>query len=180
MKVYLKDIQNIRKDNIYNYEYKYWTGTKNRMYLDETLNDMYGQDRKGYEQYKNDSIVLPDGTLSEPGQIDVSYSGVTSLRTVTDRKTNKVIGYITETKLSDNPARDEAKIIFGKQLQAVMNHLEVHDVQSFMYYINQNMPQSDFRDTVDTYLSQVRYLLELVNDYKEDEEFREFIDKIIK
>ena len=178
MKSYLKDIQSIRKDNIYNYCYKYWTGDENGMRLDVHMNNKYGQDRKGYEQYKNDSVVLPDGTLSEPGQIDVSYSGVTSLRTVTDRKTNKVIGYITETKLSDNPARDEAKIIFGKQLQAVMNHLEVHDVQSFMYYINQNMPQMDFRNSVDTYLNKVRYLLELVKDYNDDEEFREFIDKI--
>jgi hypothetical protein len=48
---YLKQIKNIRKDNVYNYEYEYWFGTDNKMEKDGMCNLVFGNTREGYENY---------------------------------------------------------------------------------------------------------------------------------
>jgi len=165
-KDYSKELQLIYKDTLKNYEYKYYNKTSMGMELNEDANTYFGNNRAGYEYFKQEN---PDST--------VDYAN-TSLRTVYDSVSKKITGYITEKTLSCTPQKDEARKIFNLQLQEVINYLDVKDEAAFMFYINAEMESSDFNTSVDYYKSKVSYLVDLIQEYNEDEEFRYFINKI--
>jgi len=150
------------------------------MTLDKVDCVMYGKDREGYERYKNEPSILPDGTKTEPGQIDLQHSGVISLRTKTDRKTGKVIGYITEEKLSLTPQRDEAEKYYQEALTETKKILKVEDDVAFEYYVKEHIYQLSIRDSVQNYTQSIENLVELISDFEEDEEFRHYFTKIIR
>lgn len=165
---FTKEIRNISKDFAYNYEYKYYFGNENRMEIDEELQKKLGTGRKGYDIYRqNDS------------SIKVSISGVTSLRTVTQN--DEIIGYITERQLSGSPKRDKTEAIYKKYIAALIEELNVQDLETFDYYINSNILTLDSVNGYDSmYTMACERLDEFVDDYKYDEEFKKFIDKIVK
>jgi hypothetical protein len=169
IKDYKNQIKNIRKDNIYNYEYEYWKGDKTHLEKDLKATKLFGVSRKGYEKYKE---CNPDSIID--------YGGVVSLREVTDSVSGETIGYITERKLSDKPHIDEAKKIFASSVDYVKEFLKVEDTEAFMYYLAQEILIQDFNTTVDNILHQIDNLETLLEEYQEDEEFRKFFDKIIK
>ena len=178
--IILQEVRKVDKKTICNYTYRYWKGDENHMILDRGLNEDLGESREGYERYKQRCTLLPDGTMADPGQVDVSYSGITSLRTLTDRYTDTVIGYITEEKLSITPQRDEAENLYKEALVETKKILKVEDNTAFEYYVNENIHQISMRDSVQNYTQSIENLIEMINNYNLDEEFQHYLTKIVR
>lgn len=174
-----KEIKALDKKTIYNYEYEYFKG---QLVPDEQWSHL-SKTREDYEIFKNAPTKLPDGTVAERGQIDISYGGVVSLRTITNRQDGAVIGYVTETKLSYTPHRDTARKLYDKALIAFREELDVQDIEAFEYWVN-NEWQLDYgmsgRDSISDYVGAIEKMTETVKEYNECEEFRHFLDKVIK
>lgn len=167
MRDFRDEIRNINKDFSYNYSYEYFIKTDNGMEREEQLCEMLGQSRAGYDTYRK---YKPD--------VRVSYGGVTSLRNIT--KDGVVVGYITETKLSENPHVEACKKLYDEALEYVTKELKVQDLENFTYYVQQNVSQWNFTREADTYRNGVDNILQLLEDYQEDEEFKKYFDKVIK
>jgi hypothetical protein len=165
-KSYLKEIQAIRKDSLNNYEYTYFNKTNNGMEYSVDVNRYFGTDRAGYEKFKQEN---PDSYVDHP---------TTSLRSVVDRISGKTVGFITEKTLSSTPMRDEAKRLFDLQLEEVIRYLEVKDLDSFMYYIDEKTTTFDFNDSVEIYRNKLSSLIDIIDEYENDEEFRKYLNKI--
>ena len=174
-----KAMKELRKNTIYNYRYRYYKGDENGMTLDTNLNALYGDGRDGYERFKTTPNIIGD-TVTEPGQVDCSYAGVVSLRSLTDRKTDKIFGYITEEKLSFTPHRDKAKDLYSYAIDELKEILKVTDTKAFDFYID-NTISFDWlsKDGVDDFLSAFEELQNILEEYKTDEAFKHFLDKII-
>jgi hypothetical protein len=166
---YRNKIKSIRKKNIYNYNYEYWKGNDNKIHKDGMSNLAFGNTREGYEKYKQEN---PDSI--------VDYGGVVSLRKVTDSVSGKTIGYITETKLSDIPHITKAEKYMDEAIECIKKELGVKDEKSFMYYLEREVRVQDFHRSIDNILHEIESLECILEDYKEDEEFKDFFDKIIK
>jgi len=160
-----KDISEIKGKSLYNYTYQYYTGDELSMDVDINTCTHLGNERSGYEEFKQ--------TFS--GQI--GYSGITSLRTLT--QDNDVVGYITETKISTTPYVDAAQKLYNEALEETKRVLDVKDVVSFDYYIQENVYQWDYHREVDGYERGVNRLIELVEDYFENDTFAKFFNKVI-
>jgi hypothetical protein len=163
---YLQAAKSIHKDTLQNYEYVYYNKTPNGMEYNNDVNEYFGNTREGYEKFRQEN---PDSF--------VDYA-TTSLRPVRDNVTKNVIGYITEKTLSCTPMRDEAKKLYKLQLQEVIDYLEVKDINSFMFYVDTNSENGSFGNDTSLYISKISYLVDLIEEYEEDEEFKSFIDKI--
>ena len=161
-----KDISEIKGKSLYNYSYQYWTGDETSMELDESTCNHMGKDRVGYEEFKQ----------AFSGQI--GYSDVTSLRTL--EKDKEIVGYITETKKSMSPHVDAARKIYDEVIEETKRILEVKDEEAFLYYVQENIYRWDFHREIDGYERGVDSLIELVEDYFENEDFKKFFDKVIK
>ena len=164
MKKYLDQIAKTRKETIYNYKYTYFDPIEK----DERYSKIYGESRKGYEDYCRDNNV------------QVSYSGIVSYREVIDRRTKDVIKVILEEKLSTTPQTDAAEEIYNEALQEAKKILKVEDEESFMYYVESNVYFFDYRREVDGYINAINKLENIIEEYNEDEDFKKFFDKIIK
>lgn len=162
-----KKANKIEYDNIYNYKYTYWVATPNGMRLDDERNHKYGDNRDGYETWQKEE---PQGWIA-------SYSGVTSLRTITDRNNdNRVVGYITEEKLSDEPWKKEIVNLVHDCFERLCEELEVKDRGNFEYFVFNDLGfEKDYKLELRTKLDK---MVHVYNEYQEDEEYRAFVDKI--
>ncbi len=160
-----KDINNIRKKTIYNYKYEYWMGNEKNLTNDNHKNKIYGEDRKGYEQFKNDF------------KGDIGYGGYISFRGL--EKDGELVGCILERKISNNPHVDAAKGLYDQALQETIDILDVKDKISFDYYVREHILEMGYSNSVDNYSRAVERLIELVENFNEDPEFKTYINKII-
>lgn len=174
LKEKLKVVKEIDRKTVYNYKYKYWNVTENGMELDVKAANTYGEDRDSYEKYKTDIREGRTGVI-------IDDSGKVSLRAVIDTNTKETIGYVTEEKLSNKPYVDNVKEIYETALEDVKEFLGVQDIDSFLYYINHNIASFDFYGTSETlsYERSLEGLIELIEEYDYDEEYKKYIDKVI-
>jgi len=175
------EMKNLRKETIYNYKYLYYDGDETSMTLNTEMCEKYGNDRPGYERFKNEPSVV-NGSTTQPGEVDIAYGGYVSVRALTHRGTKKVFGYITEEKLSYSPHRDKARELYDEALKSIKNVLGVRDEKSFQFYLDDKISfdYMSSRDGVDDYDNAFDRLQEIVLEYNDDEEFKAFLDKIIK
>lgn len=160
---YQKKADKIKHDNINNFKYVYWMKTPNGMRLNETYNHKYGDSRKGYELWKTDNQNLV-----------VSYGGNVSLRGIRERKSNHLIGYITEEKLSDESWKKEIMDLTDECFETLCEELDVKDTDTFEYFIYENM----FDDVAYDLESKLEIMVSVYNKYKTDDDYRKLIDKI--
>jgi len=163
----LKDIKEIYKKDAWNYRYQYFTKSGKDIIYDEKFNDIFGSDRSGYEKYKSENL-----------DSYIEVSGKVSLREVKDSISRETIGYITEEKLPGEGSIQRAREIYEETFNIVREILKVKDNESFMFYVIQNEPKYDFKPSINEYIQRTEWLVELVRDYENDEEFRHFLNKI--
>jgi len=163
----LKSLREIYKKDAWNYKYQYFTKSGKDIIYSEKFNKMFGDDRNGYEKYRKDN---PDSY--------VEVSGKVSLREVKDNISNKTVGYITEEKLPGEGSIQRAREIYEETFNIVREILKVKDNESFMFYVIQNEPRYDFRPSIEEYIQRTEWLVELVREYENNEEFRHFLNKI--
>lgn len=172
IKKYYKKISELDKKLIYNYDYTYYDLMGETLVPNENWNEKYGSTRKGYELFSKDNS----------GLFGVGYSGQVSLRELYLRDSLELVGYITEAKKPIRPYLKEAADLYEETLNYFKEVLEVEDEDSFKYYIEENGPGYDLynKDRVQTEVNKIGYLVELMEQYFEDEKFKKFFDKIIK
>jgi len=162
----IKEIRNkIRNLNDYkkNLKYTYLNLiNKDRMHFEESeeLREKYGIDRDGFERFKNEYDV------------DIPSS---SLRYVKDSNGN-IINLVIETS-TKNDNNKEIEELVNEAKEYVYNKLDIKDSESFEFYIeNHFITFKDFNDNY--YINYLNALEELLSSYEEDEDFRNFINKI--
>lgn len=157
-------VKSIIKINSYNYNYEYYKKTPNGMILDIPTNHQYGSTRDGYDSWKKDNIELT-----------ASYSGITSVRTLTDRSGN-IDGYILETKLPDRVWHLELKEKYNEVFLEICKIMDVIDTESFRYFVENDVELSkDFGTSV---MNKLRHLINVCERYDYDEDFKKLVDKI--
>lgn len=157
-------VHSVIKSNSYNYHYEYYKKTPNGMVLDIPLNHQYGSTRDGYDSWKKDNKELT-----------ASYSGMTSVRTVTDR-TGYVDGYIFETKLPDRTWHTELKEKYDAAFLEICKLLEVKDIESFGYFVENDVELS--KDYSTSIMNKLRHIIDVFERYEYDDDFRKLVDKI--
>lgn len=162
---YKKRADEIRFNNRQNFQYEYWIKTPNGFRSDDTLNHRYGDGRAGYEQWKIDNSDL------------VASAEQINLRPIRERKDyDNIVGYITETKLSDSGWHSEIVQLSDDCFEELCKELEVVDVETFKYFV--------FTDTrgyenIDDELNAKLYaMVSVFDDYHNDQEFKKLVDKI--
>ena len=170
LKKITEEISKVRKKAIYNYKYSYFLADGNGGMIPDTgRNVKYGDERSGYESFKD-----------EPYNTMVSFSGVTSLRTIKNRSDGEIQGYITERKISNNPEVDKLIVIKEQVRSYIMGEIGVKDEDSFFYYVMDNEPELNFRNNYDSIISQINWWKHLYSEYLDDKNFKKYIDKIVK
>jgi len=160
-----KEANRIEHENIYNYKYTYYVKTPNGMRLDDERNHKYGDVRDGYEQFKQ-----------EKTNTNTDHGGRVSLREVYDRDTKRVVGYITEEKLSDESWKDEIRDLVEQCFERLCETLEVKDVENFSYFVFNDLGfEKDYKLELRTKLDK---MVHVYNEYNDDDEYRAFVDKI--
>jgi len=165
MASFLTECQDHRIPSIYNTKYRY---VKEIVY-DTEAEEKYGTSRAGYDEWKN--------TKKYNQTTSLGYSGVTSIRTLSDYKTGETLGYILETKETTNDSLTKMLNILEKAEEEFYKILDVTAFDTFNFW---------FQDQYDTMrnleansiISRIERLEGIINDYNEDEEFRNFINKI--
>lgn len=163
MKDILDELETLKSNSIYNYEYKYIK----EIIWDDERNSKYGNDRNGYEKYKQ-----------EDTNTYITFSGKTSLRIVEDRTTGEIVGYIAESECKD---KSEKRIYELRDLakKEFYNALGVTNISEFEFWYNEYYGTCDFRNSSYTIVfNQIKQLINIVKRYNEDEDFKKFIDKI--
>lgn len=165
---FLKQAEKIRHENIHNHKYVYWIKTPNGMRLDDESNHKYGDTRKGYEQWKNENDNLVAG-----------YSGNVYLRTIETRTPNKkLVGYITEEKLSDEPWKNEIKDLSKQCFEVLCSELGVKDKETFEYFIFADIDACRGFETDAELKIKLEAMVDVYDKYNDDEHFRKLVDKI--
>jgi len=159
---YLENCKPHRTEAIFNKEYKYIK----EIVWDDDLNEKHGSTREGYEQFKAEN----------PGYI--SYGGEVDLRTWYDHN-GEVLGYLTETKKTSN----DNYVILKKQFEDAKDELyrilDVKDRENFNYWLEEEVPlHTSFRLDTNNVIENICELENIITKYKEDEEFKNFLDKI--
>ena len=162
LKEFLEECDEHRLEAIYNYDYRY---IKEIIY-DEDLEKKYGNTRKGYEQFKKNEL----GTIS--------YGGDVSLRTREDKEGN-IIGYMSEKSLKNNDKLNMIAEIYERAELKFREILGVTCPESFNYWFD-SLGWYDEKLDVNNLINRIRQLEGILTSYKEDKEFRSFIDKIKK
>ncbi len=164
---FLKQAEALNRENLYNFKYEYFVKTLHGYKEDTETNHKYGTTRAGYEQWCKDNRSLI-----------ASYSGVTSVRTITDRSNddNKEVGCIFETKLKDYTWQKDIAKLVDECFVALCEVLEVKDVDNFKYFIYKDVPQYNDMDAV--YISKLEIMVDVFEQYGYDEDYKNFIDKI--
>lgn len=156
---YLDKAKENKIESIYNYEYKYIK----EIIWDTEKQLKFGNKREGYERFNTKDK-------------SVSYSGVSSLRTVTDSANNSpVIGYVLETRLTQNDAYLRMKEQYDLAKNKLYKILEVKDTESFDYWFEQIIGYPSSENSI---LSHIREFGNILEQYANDDEFRKFLDKI--
>jgi len=176
LKDLLKELQELRNETIYIFDYKYYnlkiSPHGDILVPDEESNEKFGNSRKGYELFKRE----------HQEELSIGYSGEISLREVYIRATNEVIGYVQEKKKSTRPYVEKAQEVYEEIYNNVIKELGVKDVETFNYFIERDGPGYDLfeKDPIMRKKSEASYIIELVQNYNECDEFRKYLDKIIK
>lgn len=160
----------ILKSDTTTYRYKYYLSDgKGNILLDESMSDEPNT-RERFVKFKNDN---PD--------FYVDYSGKFSLREVYRRGTEEIVGYVSEEKIHNTNNLDIAKALHMETYKLVLKELDVKDLESFNYYILENDKSYDFDNSnISKVISKIRYLDSVLSDYSSDEDFRKYLNKIIK
>lgn len=163
---YLKKADKIKHDNIYNYEYTYCLKTPNGMLLDNPTNHQYGKSREGFEQWKENN---PD--------LHASHNGTIALRPIRHRTdTERVVGYILEEKLSDTAWHNEVLELVDECFEKLCDELQVVDKSIFRYFVfNDTMGYENYSQEL---LEKLRMMVHVFEEYQDDEEYRNLVDKI--
>ena len=162
LKEYLERCKPHRIESIYNTEYKYIK----EIIWDTEAQEKFGDDRSGYEKFKNDS--------NYPGNI--SYSGEIDLR-IRTAKDGTILGYLTEKKMT----RNDSYLIIQKNLEdakeKTIEILQVKDIKNFDYWLEGKMYSSSGANEM---ISSIEVLESIITTYAYDEDFKSYLDKIIK
>lgn len=159
---YIEQINGHRIEAIYNTSHRYIK----EIIWDDDKNLEYGDTRKGYDRYKR-----------ETQGYDMSYGGVTSLRTETDRDGN-IIGYMTETKKQVNEPLLEIAKIWEESKKGFFEILEINDPEPVEFWISDKI-EINYR-CPNSIRSAVYELKDMIDEYFFDESFKKFIDKLGK
>lgn len=162
---YLERLSELSPKGLKAYTYRY---VKEIIY-DNQAETEYGTTREGYEKFKQANKDL-----------DVSYSGATSLRHIDDCE--GTVGYILETKESEDDRYNEIDKILLDAWEEFYIVLEVEDKESVKHYldirINADVPMAiPYHKRMER---EVKFLRDFVDEYREDEEIKRFFDKIKK
>lgn len=157
---YLKDLESHRTEAIYNYSYKYIK----EIIWDDEKNEKYGDSRLGYDKFRKDV------------RTSVSYSGVTSLREITID--NGIVGYISETKNQINYPLLEISEIWKSAREEFIRELGATDTRAIDFWLDDKI-YIDYTEA-NSYRSAIMELKDIIKDYNYDEDFRFFIDKLVK
>lgn len=175
MKESFDKIKKIKKELSYNYDYSYYdtnvAGSKEGAIVpNESLNEKFGPSRRGYEMFK-----------AEFSELRVGYSGVTSIREISLRGSDEVVGYIMESKKPERPYIQEAQNLYDDMYTNFMELMNVKDEEALEYYIEYNGPGYDLyeKDSVALDQRKAEFLMELIELYNNDEDFNHYFDKII-
>lgn len=163
---YQNKANEIERNNAYNYKYTYWIPTPNGMRLDVARNHEYGDTRDGYETWKK----------NEPQSWYAEYSGRISLRAVTDRNDNSIVGYITEEKQSDYGWQEEIKSLSDECFDKLCETLDVVDIDNFKYFIFADLGM--FKDYKMELKTRLDIMVAVYEEYNFDEDYKKLIDKI--
>lgn len=158
---YLENCKKHRIESIYNIEYRYIK----EIIWDDEANNKFGNDRTGYEKFKND--------FNYPG--DLTYSGLVDLRVRIDKEGN-ALGYITETKLTYNESYNIMYSQYSQAKEKLYEILEIKNRETFDYWFN-NYSYVNLKSGNDIIYS-IKSLEEIIVKYNEEEEFKKFIDAI--
>ena len=165
---YISDLKDISKKDAYDYQYRYYE-LQGEDLVHSKRCEVFGNDRSGFEKFKKEN----DDSY-------VGYSGKVSLREVVDSVSKKIIGYVAEEKVPGEGNINNAEKIYEELFNKIKEALNVEDNEAFMFYVIQESPTFDFRPSINEYLQKARWLLDLYDNYENDDEFRYFLDKIIK
>jgi len=160
----------IKYTKIYNYEYSYFKKTPNGFREDEYLSHTYGTDRDGYEKWKSSE---------DAKNLMVGYSGVISAREIINDN-NKLVGYVFERKLPDEPWLNDLNIEFDKAWNLFCQLLDIKDEENVKYYLFKDV-YAAIRDrgqeTIEK-LNIMNKVLEKFDEYEQynDEDDKKFID----
>lgn len=157
---YIKDkVRELGETTKYTYQY-----IKSIAY--DVAQSKYGTSREGYEQFKKD---FPD--------FQISFSGVHSLREVTYK--NDIVGYIIETKETQSEKFKELNFEFKKAKDILYRELNVVDTESFDTFIDMRL--NGYTDKCiysDSVYKRIMVLEDILYEYYDSEDFKNFIDKI--
>lgn len=164
----LEESDKLKYDKIYNYEYSYYTKTNMGMRDDTTANHKYGNEREGYEEWSKDNPEL-----------SMSYSGVTSVREMYNRKTNEVVGYMFEKKLSNEPWVEVINQKLELAWQEFIRELDIKDTATVEYFLFNDI-ELDWRDSAQDKIAKFKIMLKTIERYNDvdEEEFKKFFDKL--
>lgn len=162
----LEQADTLKYEKIYNYKYSYFTKTPNGMREDTEANHKYGEDREGYEDWKSDNPNL-----------DMSYSGVTTVRTITTNK--EVVGYMFEEKLPNTPWLEKIDGLLSEAWISFCIELNIVDEPAMEYFLFDGII-GDYRDNGEDRITKFKVLINCINKYndEEEQEYKQLIDKI--
>ena len=169
LNLYIDSINNLNTKTAFNYTYEYYEIIpEGGMQEDALLTHKLGNSREGYEKYK--STLLDNDNF-----VDV---GVTTIRAVKDRNTKEIQSYIFETTKSNNEVHEKVNDIYRYALDDAMIILGVVDREMFVFYLSK-LSVGGWTSS-ETAKADIELLIETVEDYFEDAEFKAYLDKIIK
>jgi uncharacterized protein YjcR len=167
----MTEFKNLKKDTTYNYEYRYLREDIYGSFLiDSNLCNTYGEERKGYDNLRKDLVNKIDS---------VEYSGIISLRKIYSKIPEYEDIFIMERKIPEETYRDRLIALEKKAKLFIIEELEVVDINSFEYFLSDKLHFS-FKTEADVTFRNISVYLDILEEYQEDEEFRNFFDKIIK
>lgn len=156
-------MEKYRENSINTYEYTYITSC----IQNKEHNDKYGNSRDGFEQYRN----------TEVGH--VTHSGEISLRIRKDGNGND-IEYILEKKVDTGQTTKILQPIFEKAKDSFYKSLNVNDIKTMDFWLEKNEANSlaSLRSGTVYYIARIKNMINILERYKTDIDFRCFIDKI--
>lgn len=157
----LQKIKLVSPTSIDNYRYTLYNIEGLNIIKTDTL-----KTRKDYEEYRRTS-----------NQIQIQHSGENSLRSV--KRNNEIIGYILEEKPEYKVNIEYYKSIFQEVFDYIINELEIQDVDSFNYYLD-NFCNINFILNEMICKGSIEKLFEILDNYNNDIDYKKFLNKIIK
>jgi hypothetical protein len=163
---FLENCKPHRIEAIYNTKYTY---VKEIIY-DTELQELYGDSRDGYDKFKNRKLDTTTAT-------DISHGGVLDLRILT--QDGKESGAVIETKRTSNDNYNQMFIQYQLAKLKLLEILEIKDSGSFLYWYEENYSGFNFsRGGANETITAIERLENIIIKYNNEEEFKEFIDKI--